>query len=100
MWVRDVLMYQRINILNLLLWSWELYLKDYCPYLNSSYFVVNLNIKELIYSAKHSTIKSCLSSYYLRLQPIADTNLRFPLLVSLHVASNIALLLTLCFSYL
>ena len=47
--VRDVPMYRRTDVLKLLLWSWELYLKDHCPYLDSSYFVVNLKIqRELI----------------------------------------------------
>src|SRR6266704_7086899 len=58
--VRHVLTYQCTDVLNPLLWSWELYLKDHCPYLDSSYFVVNLRIqKELTCWAKYSTSQKC-----------------------------------------
>src|SRR6266704_6999015 len=58
--VRHVLTYQCTDVLNPLLWSWELYLKDHCPYLDSSYFVVNLRIqKELTCWAEYSTSQKC-----------------------------------------
>ena len=57
-WVREYAMYWRIDVLMYLTFTMELglYLKDYCPYLDSSYFVVNLRIyKELIYWVTYSS---------------------------------------------
>src|SRR6266702_2941475 len=64
---RHVPTYRRTDVLNLLLWSWELYLKDHYPYLNSSYFIVNLriqrsySIRQILHQSEVSL--SCIPTY-------------------------------------